>query len=257
MSEKFDIVFGFANMSVKKEFKSFFRKFSSLTEAIEALLSLDDHLCNKYKFMENDVQYKLRARASSWDDTEKLNEVLLRWYKYVDSTNYKSMGCVIEELLMTRKVLLKMSAEEKETNAESKQEKDCIDDTSPKMDKLGNFILNSNNINQKVTSVEPKSSTNENLCTVDSNKLFSEFYAEGSQEKVCAQENSSKIDNTEKILLKSNTYDQNLSSVKIFPSTTEKCTTKMNDAKLLKAKQLAVNKTNITNDKEIPEKLTE
>ena len=77
---------------------------------------------------------------------------------------------------------------ENETNAEDKQEKHCIDDISSKKDKLENFVLNSNYVDQKVTSVEPKSSTNEDLCTVDSNKPFTEFYTNGNHEKVCAQE---------------------------------------------------------------------
>ena len=58
--------------------------------------------------MEDDVKYKLRA--SSLDDPVSLHEALLRWYKYGESSNYNSMGCVIEELLMTRKVLLRKPA---------------------------------------------------------------------------------------------------------------------------------------------------
>ena len=61
-----------------------------------------------------------------------------------------------------------------ETNADGNQEKDCIDVTSTQMNKLENLILNSNGIDQKVTSVEPKFSTDEDVCTVDSNKPFSE-----------------------------------------------------------------------------------
>ena len=105
MSKIFSLLFGYSNKSVKEEFNSFFEKYPSLTEAIEALISLSDNLSKKYKFMENSEEYKLIARASSLDDPEKLNEVILRWYEYVNSTGYKSMGCVIEKILMTRKAL--------------------------------------------------------------------------------------------------------------------------------------------------------
>ena len=68
---------GYANKSVKKDFKYFFRKISSLTEAVDTLLSQDNNLYSKYKFMEDDVKYKLRARASSLDDPATLHESLL------------------------------------------------------------------------------------------------------------------------------------------------------------------------------------
>ena len=90
------------------------------------------------------------------------------------------------------------------------------------------------------------------MCTVDSNKPFPEFYAEDSQEKVLSQESTSKIYKTEKVLLKRNAYDQNLSSVKLLPSTTEKCITQMNNAKLLKDDNLSVSKTTLANDEDIP-----
>ena len=98
---------GYANKSVKKEFKSFFRNFPTLEAAIDGLIYLGDNLCNNYSFMDNDVKYKLRAKASSLDNPEKLNEALLRWYSFVESSNYKSMGCVIEKLLMVRKQIVK------------------------------------------------------------------------------------------------------------------------------------------------------
>ena len=128
-----------------------------------------------------------------------------------------------------------------ETNVEDNQEKDFIDVISSKMDKLDNVNLNSNNIDQKSKSVEPKSSTNEDLCTVDSNKHFSKLYAEDSQEKMCAKKSSSKIDKTEKVLLNTNTYYQNLPSVKPLPSTTEKCTSLNSYAKFIKEKLDAEN----------------
>ena len=130
-----------------------------------------------------------------------------------------------------------------ETNANDKQE-NCIDDISSKMDKLNNVILNNNNMDQNVTSVEPKSSTAEKKCT------FSNSYAKFTKEKLNAKKSCPIIDKTEKVLLNSNTYYQNFSSVKLMPSTTEKFTTQMNDAKLLKAEHLAVNKTNLENDED-------
>ena len=46
------ICFGYASKQVKKEFKSFMRNFSTLVEAIDALISLSHHLYNKYRFKE-------------------------------------------------------------------------------------------------------------------------------------------------------------------------------------------------------------
>ena len=99
--------FGYANKSVKREFKSFFRSYSTLEKAIDGLIYLDHNLYNKYTFVDNDVKYKLRAKASSQDDPVKVNESLLRWYSFVESSSYKSMGCVIEKLLMVRKQIIK------------------------------------------------------------------------------------------------------------------------------------------------------
>ena len=93
--------FGYANKSVKKAFKSFMRDFTTLTEAVDSLLTRSESLCRKYKFLKDDTKYKLKARSSSLDDSEELHEALLRWQRYVDSTNYISMGCAIEEILMT------------------------------------------------------------------------------------------------------------------------------------------------------------
>ena len=99
---------GYANKKVKEEFKSYFRNFSTLEEAIDSLICLgESFLYNKYTFMDNDVKYRLRAKASSLDNPEMLNEALLRWYSFVESSNYKSMGCVIEKLLMVRKQTIK------------------------------------------------------------------------------------------------------------------------------------------------------
>ena len=75
--------------------------------AIDSLIYLGDNLHNRYTFMDNDVKYKLRAKASSLDDPMKLNEALLRWYSFVESSNYKSMGSVIEKILMVRKQIIK------------------------------------------------------------------------------------------------------------------------------------------------------
>ena len=100
--------FGYANERVKKEFKSFFRNFRSLTEAINAFISLDASLCSKYRFEKDDIKYKLRAKPSSLDDPAELHEALLRWNKYVEVSNYVSMGCVVEELLMTRKNMISL-----------------------------------------------------------------------------------------------------------------------------------------------------
>ena len=99
--------FGYANKSVKNEFKYYFRNFSTLAAAIDSLIFLgDDNLYSRYTFIGNDVKYKLRAKASSQDDPVKVNEALLRWYSFVERSNYKSMGCVIEKILMVRKEIL-------------------------------------------------------------------------------------------------------------------------------------------------------
>ena len=98
---------GYANKKVKEEFKSFFRKFTTLEAALDSLIYLGDNLYNEYTFMDNDVKYKLRAKASTLDNPVKLNEVLLKWYSFVESSNYKSMGCVIEKILMVRKQITK------------------------------------------------------------------------------------------------------------------------------------------------------
>ena len=98
--------FGYANKSVKKDFKSFFRYFSTLEEAVDSLINLGDNLNNDYTFTDSDVKYKLRAKASSLDDPVKVNEVLLKWYSFVESSKYKSMGRVIEKLLMVRKQII-------------------------------------------------------------------------------------------------------------------------------------------------------
>ena len=98
--------FGYANKSVKKDFKSFFRYFSTLEEAVDSLINLGDNLNNNYTFTDSDVKYKLRAKASSLDDPVKVNEVLLKWYSFVESSKYKSMGRVIEKLLMVRKQII-------------------------------------------------------------------------------------------------------------------------------------------------------
>ena len=95
--------FGYASESVKKNFKSFFRTFKTLTEAVDALIALSVNLRYKYEFVESDVKYKLLARPTSLDSPAKLHEALLRWYKCFGSSNYNCMGYLVEELLMTRK----------------------------------------------------------------------------------------------------------------------------------------------------------
>ena len=50
--------FGYANKSVKNEFKSYFMNFSTLAAAIDSLIFLGDNLYRIYTFMGNDVKYK-------------------------------------------------------------------------------------------------------------------------------------------------------------------------------------------------------
>ena len=95
--------FGYANKSVKNEFKSYFMNFSTLAAAIDSLIFFGDNLYSRNTFMGNDVKYKLRAKASPQDDPVKVNEALLRWYSFVEKSNYKSMGCVIEKVFMVEK----------------------------------------------------------------------------------------------------------------------------------------------------------
>ena len=60
--------FGYANKSVKRAFKSFTRNFLTLSEAVDSILTRSESLRRKYKFMEDDTKFKLRARASSLDN---------------------------------------------------------------------------------------------------------------------------------------------------------------------------------------------
>ena len=98
--------FGYANKSVKNEFKSYFMNFSTLAAAIDSLIFFGDNLYSRNTFMGNDVKYKLRAKASSQDDPGKVNEALLRLYSFVKRSKYKSMGRVIEKNLMVRKEII-------------------------------------------------------------------------------------------------------------------------------------------------------
>ena len=50
--------FGYANKSVKNEFKPYFMNFSTLEAAIDSLIFLGDNLYRRYTFMGNDVKYK-------------------------------------------------------------------------------------------------------------------------------------------------------------------------------------------------------
>ena len=50
MKEDSYICFGYASKQVENEFKSFMRNFSTLTEAIDALVSLSHHIYSKYRF---------------------------------------------------------------------------------------------------------------------------------------------------------------------------------------------------------------
>ena len=142
--------FGYANESVKNEFQSFFMSYSTLAKAIKGLLYLGDNLNSRYTFMDNDVKYKMRAKPSYHDDPAKLNEALLRWHIFVERSNYKSMGCVIEKILMVRKEIIRKHFSRACENLEDLKKVSKISNSPDMNDSDGDLQTNTkpSNLNQ-------------------------------------------------------------------------------------------------------------
>lgn len=93
--------FGFAPVEIIERFQWFCFKYSTLADAIDALLDRDRFLFNKYRFMTPPVLYQMLAKPTDNDSPLVVKKAMMSLHKYTKEGRYKSVADAIEELLIS------------------------------------------------------------------------------------------------------------------------------------------------------------
>nr|CAB3262643.1 uncharacterized protein LOC100181269 [Phallusia mammillata] len=97
--------FGYAPVEVIERFQWFCFKYSTLAEAIDALLERDKFLIHKYRFMTPPVLYQMMAKPTENDLQVVIKKSMMTLHKYTKEGRYKSVADAIEELLISPELL--------------------------------------------------------------------------------------------------------------------------------------------------------
>ncbi|CAK8692247.1 uncharacterized protein LOC143462587 [Clavelina lepadiformis] len=91
--------FGYTAKEVIEKFQLFCYNYSTLGDAIYALLKRDKLLKKKYRFITTPVTYQMLARPTLQDRPSAVRSAMLAMHKYTKDGRYKSVADAIEELL--------------------------------------------------------------------------------------------------------------------------------------------------------------
>ena len=97
----FVYTFGYSPKEVIEKFEAFIQKFSTVTDAINALLLLDRNVKSNYQFIKASVTYQILAIKTPEDDNVELEQAILKLHKYARDNQYKTVSDAIEKLIMS------------------------------------------------------------------------------------------------------------------------------------------------------------